>query len=134
MPAKNRRSFCPVSFALDKFGDKWSLLIIRDLMFLGKETYGEFLESSEEIATNILADRLKRLETEGILLKFRDPENGRRVIYRLTEKGLDLAPVLISMIQWSSQYDPDCGAPKQLLQRLQDDPDDFIAEIRSRES
>ena len=132
MPSNSRRSFCPVAFALDKFGDKWSLLIIRDLMFRGKESYGEFLESTEEIATNILADRLKRLESEGILTKSRDPNNGRRVIYHLTDKGLDLAPVLLSMIQWSAKHDPDTATPKELLQQLDDDLEGVIAEIRSK--
>ena len=132
MPGNSRRSFCPVAFALDKFGDKWSLLIIRDLMFRGKKTYGEFLQSTEEIATNILADRLKRLELEGILTKSRDPNNGRRVIYHLTDKGLDLAPVLLTMIQWSAKHDPDTATPKELLQQLDDDPEGVIAEIRSK--
>lgn len=132
MSDNNRRSFCPVAFALDNFGDKWSLLIIRDLMFRGKETYGEFLESTEEIATNILADRLKRLESEGIIMKSRDPDNGRRIIYRLTDKGLDLVPVLLSMIQWSAKYDPDTATPKEFLQQLENNPQAFIAEIRSK--
>lgn len=131
MARTSRHSVCPVAFALDKFGDKWSLLVIRDLMFRGKETYGEFLESGEGIATNVLADRLKRLESEGILLKSRDPGNGRRVIYRLTDKGLDLAPVLMSMIQWSGKYDPGTAAPKEFLQRLENDPDGVLADIRS---
>jgi DNA-binding HxlR family transcriptional regulator len=130
MPSNNRRSYCPVTFALDRFGDKWSLLIVRDLMFSGKETYGEFLESSEGIATNVLADRLKRMESEGIVQKSRDPENRRRLIYRLTDKGLDLVPVLLEMIRWSGTYDSDTGAPKELLQRLEDDFDGLIAEIR----
>lgn len=132
MSDNNRRSFCPVAFALDNFGDKWSLLIIRDLMFRGKETYGEFLESTEEIATNILADRLKRLESEGIIMKSRDPDNGRRIIYRLTDKGLDLVPVLLSMIQWSAKYDPDTATPKEFLQQLENNTQAFIAEIRSK--
>lgn len=132
MPRNSRRSFCPVSFALDNFGDKWSLLIIRDLMFRGKETYGEFLDSGDGIATNVLADRLKRLESEGILQKSRDLNNRRRVIYNLTDKGLDLAPILLEMIRWGGKYDPDTAAPKELLQRLEDDPDGVIAEIRSR--
>lgn len=131
MSDNNRRSFCPVAFALDKFGDKWSLLIIRDLMFRGKETYGEFLESTEEIATNILADRLKRLESEGIIKKSRDPNNGRRIIYRLTDKGLDLVPVLLSMIQWSAKHDPNTATPKEFLRKLKDNPEKFISEIRT---
>src|SRR6478672_4825624 len=88
-----RRSDCPISSALDAIGDKWSMLILRDLMFSGKRTYGEFQASAEGIATNILASRLGSLEANGLLSKSADPENGRRNLYSLTEKGLDLLPV-----------------------------------------
>ena len=128
---KKRRSKCPVTFALDRIGDKWSLLIVRDLMFRGKETYGDFLNSGDGIATNVLADRLKCLETEGIIEKTRDPENRRRYLYRLTGKGLDLAPVLLEMIRWSARYDADTGTPKAFLERLENDMDGLIAEVRS---
>jgi DNA-binding HxlR family transcriptional regulator len=127
---KKRRSRCPVTFALDRVGDKWSLLVVRDLMFRGKQTYGEFLNSGDGIATNVLADRLKCLETEGIIKRSRDPENKRRYLYRLTEKGLDLAPVLLEMIRWSAKYDADTGTPKELLDRLKDDMDGLIANVR----
>ena len=128
--AKKRRSRCPVTFALDRFGDKWSLLIVRDLMFLGKETYGDFLESGEGIATNILADRLKCLETEGLIEKSRDPENKRRVLYRLTQKGLDLTPVLLEMIRWSAKYDADTGTPEAFLDMLENDREGLITKVR----
>ena len=128
---KKRRSKCPVTFALDRIGDKWSLLIVRDLMFRGKETYGDFLNSGDGIATNVLADRLKCLETEGIIEKTRDLENRRRYLYRLTGKGLDLAPVLLEMIRWSARYDADTGTPKAFLERLENDMDGLIAEVRS---
>ncbi len=131
MPDK-RRSLCPVTFALDVMGDKWSLLIVRDLMFREMRTYGEFLDNGDGIATNVLADRLKRLESEGILEKSRDPENRRRIIYRLTPKGLDLAPILLEMVRWSGKYDPDTGAPKEFLQQLEQDPDSVLAEIRAK--
>lgn len=127
---KKRRSKCPVTFALDRFGDKWSLLVVRDLMFRGRETYGEFLESGEGIATNVLADRLKCLETEGLIEKSRDPENKRRVLYRLTEKGLDLAPVLLEMMRWSAKYDADTGTPQAFLDMLENDMEGLIKKVR----
>jgi len=127
---KKRRSKCPVTFALDRFGDKWSLLVVRDLMFRGRETYGEFLESGEGIATNVLADRLKCLETEDLIEKSRDPKNKRRVLYRLTEKGLDLAPVLLEMMRWSAKYDADTGTPQAFLDMLENDMEGLIKKVR----
>jgi DNA-binding HxlR family transcriptional regulator len=126
-----RRSSCPVSFALDRFGDKWSLLIVRDLMFRGRHTYGELLDSGEGIATNILADRLQRLESEGIFNKSRDPENRRKYQYQLTKKGMALAPILLEMFRWSGKYDPDTGVPKKFLQQLNKDPEGLLQKIQS---
>lgn len=127
---KLRRSRCPVTFALDRIGDKWSLLIVRDLMFQGKRTYGEFLESGEGIATNVLADRLKCLEAEGIVEKTRDPGNRRRYLYSLTEKGYDLTPLLLEMILWSARYDDDSGIPKDLLDMIENDREGVIRKVR----
>lgn len=98
------RSDCPISTALDIFGDKWSLLIIRDLVFKGKNTYGDFLEAGEGIATNILADRLALLEWAKIISKEKHPDSKAKVLYRLTQKGIDLVPVLVEIIAWSEQY------------------------------
>lgn len=98
------RSDCPISTALDIFGDKWSLLIIRDMMFKGKSTYGEFLEAGEKIATNILADRLAQLECGGIISKHKHPESKAKVLYKLTPKGIELAPVLVEIIAWSEKH------------------------------
>ena len=81
---------CPIRYGLGLFGDRWSLLIIRDLMFKGRCHYGEFLSAGEGISTNILAERLERLETSGIVTKSRDPLHGKKFVYRLTDKGLDL--------------------------------------------
>lgn len=128
---KKRRSRCPVTFALDQVGDKWSLLVVRDLMFQGKRTYGEFLESGEGIATNVLADRLKCLETEGLVEKIRDPENKRRYLYSLTGKGLDLAPVLLEMVRWSAKYDADTGTPKEFLDMIENDREGLIKKVRA---
>jgi len=98
------RSDCPLNFGLEIFGDKWSLLIIRDLMFFGKRYFGEFLTSEECISTNILAERLAMLEKEKIIKKEKDPSHKQKLIYRLTEKGIDLAPVIISIGLWSEKY------------------------------
>lgn len=129
---KKHKTPCPVAFALDTFGDRWTLLIIRDLMLKGSETYGEFLDSGEGIATNILADRLKVLEATGILLKTRDPENHRRYIYSLTEKGCELAPIMLEMIRWSAKYDPNTIVGKKMVKRIEKDRDGFVAEIKTR--
>ena len=131
-PGKKRDTGCPFAFALDTFGDRWSLLVIRDLMFRGKKTYGEFLDAKEGIATNILADRLKYLEAEGIIRKSRDPHSRRRNIYELTEKGCDLVPVMLEILRWSGKYDPQTAVPKKALKRVAVDRDGFVAEIRAR--
>lgn len=99
------RSHCPINFALETFGDKWSLLILRDIIFRGRKTYGEFLKSDEGFATNILASRLVLLEKEGILRKQPNRDDARKDLYELTEKGLDLIPLLFEMILWSAKYD-----------------------------
>ena len=99
-----RRSPCAISMALESIGDKWSLLILRDLMFTGKRTYGELQSSEEKIATNILASRLISLETNGIIRKTTDPNNGRRSLYYLTKKGIDLLPVIIELRQWIEKH------------------------------
>ncbi|MEP7291317.1 MAG: helix-turn-helix domain-containing protein [Chloroflexota bacterium] len=111
MKQQERRSDCPISFALETFGDTWSLLLIRDIVYFGKKTYGEFLESAEGIATNILASRLAQLGQDGILVKQPHPTDRRKEVYSLTEKGLGLIPILLEMANWSAQHDPQTGAP-----------------------
>ena len=129
MKRVKRRSDCPISFALDIFGDKWSLLIIRDLIFKGKVHYGDFLESDERIATNILADRLQTLEHFGIITKATDTKLKNKIIYSLTKKGIDLLPMLIEMILWSSKYDPKTAAPKDFVTRAQKDKKRLMRDI-----
>ena len=104
MKDRTYRSNCPVNFALETFGDMWSLLIIRDIIGHKKSTYGEFLESDEKISTNILADRLSRLEQVGILKKTPDKNDRRKDRYKLTQKGIDLYPMILEMILWSVKY------------------------------
>ena len=126
-----RRSNCPISFALDLFGDKWTLLIVRDLMFKQKQRFGEFSESGERIATNILADRLARLETAGLVTRQADPENGRQLIYTLTPKALDLAPMLIEMIVWSAKYDPRTAADRAFVRKAKTGREQLIKDVVS---
>jgi DNA-binding HxlR family transcriptional regulator len=104
MNKSNKRSDCPISCSLDIWGDKWSLLIIRDLMFNKKCTYGDFLKSEEGIATNILAARLKSLEENEIIEKLDHPESKAKVLYQLTHKGIELFPILVEIHLWSEKY------------------------------
>ena len=127
----HRRSDCPISYALDLFGDKWTLLIIRDMMFKRKQRYGEFVESGEKIATNILADRLAKLESEGLVTKQVDPKNGRQLIYALTAKALDLAPMLIEMILWSAKHDPHTAAGGAFIRKAKANREQLVKDIIS---
>lgn len=103
-PIKKNRSHCGISCALDVLGDKWSLLIVRDIAILHKKTFKEFAASSEHIATNILADRLKKLEAHGVINKNKAPNNLKVNHYSLTEKGLGLIPVLLELMSWSYDH------------------------------
>lgn len=131
MKKVKRRSDCPINFALEIFGDKWTLLVARDLMFRGKMYYGDFLDSEEKIATNILADRLETLECAGIVKKSQDPKNKTKYIYSLTSKGLDLAPVLIEIVLWSAKYDPKTAAPKEFVVEARNDREGLIKRVRA---
>lgn len=95
------RSSCPMSCVLDILGDKWTLLVVRDIMFLDKRHFGDILTSREKIASNILSCRLKKLEESNIILRQPDPGNARRVIYTLTEKGVDLLPAMMELLRWA---------------------------------
>ncbi len=123
------RSHCPISFALDTFGDTWSLLVLRDLVFKGMRRFQEFLSSEEGISTNILADRLGRLESAGIITRMDDPTNGKQVLYAPTKKGLDLVPVMLEMIRWSAKYDSATAAPREFVERLEADPSGLRADL-----
>jgi DNA-binding HxlR family transcriptional regulator len=129
MRRRQRRSDCPVHFALEVFGDAWSLLIIRDLMFKNRRTYTEFLRAEEGIATNVLADRLVRLEEDGIIA--RDQKPGGGVSYRLTPKGVDLAPVMVEIIGWSAKHDARTAAEKKFVRRLRSDRRGLLADLRA---
>jgi DNA-binding HxlR family transcriptional regulator len=125
-----RRSLCPLNASVETLGDRWSLLIIRDMMLRGARTYKEFLECAEGIATNILADRLRKLVAYGIITMEPDPSDGRKVIYLLTEKGIDLAPVMTEMVLWAAAHE-DTGN-QALVRQMREDRDKFLAGIRQR--
>jgi DNA-binding HxlR family transcriptional regulator len=128
---QDRRSGCPISIALELFGDTWSLLIVRDLMFKGLGTYNELLGAGEGIASNILADRLSRLESAGILTRTQDPNDARRFVYRLTEKGIDLAPALVEIVLWSARYE-DTEAPASTVRAMRGNRARFLAGVRKQ--
>ncbi len=126
-----RRSSCPLSIALEIFGDKWTLLILRDLLFKRATTFKDFQASDEQIASNILADRLSRLSTAGIVASDRSPDDARVILYRPTTKGLDLLPVLVEAILWAARYEK-TAAPAKILKRMREDREGFIQAIRQQ--
>lgn len=127
------RSDCPISNALDYLGDKWSLLVIRDIAFFNKRSYNQLLESSEGIATNILSSRLKNLEASNIIKREVNPTDRRRHIYSLTESGMDLIPILIEMILWSAKYYSDTlEIPIELVQKAKEDRGALINQLMAQ--
>jgi DNA-binding HxlR family transcriptional regulator len=127
---KQRRSDCPISVALETFGDLWSLLIVRDIVYFGKRTYGEFLASDEGIASNILASRLLHLEEKGLLVKKPHASDKRKELYYLTEAGLDLIPILLELASWSALHDPQTGAPPDWIALVNADKPAMLRRIR----
>jgi DNA-binding HxlR family transcriptional regulator len=120
-----------VSISLETFGDRWSLLIIRDLMVRGFRTFKQFEESGEGIATNILARRLKKLTAAGIVTTEPDPADARRVNYRLTKKGIDLAPVLLELLIWGARHEK-TRVPCAYLEQMEKNRAAMLAEVRRR--
>jgi DNA-binding HxlR family transcriptional regulator len=123
-----KRSDCPISSSLDIWGDKWSLLIVRDLIFAKECTYGDFLKSDEKIATNILASRLLTLETNGIITKHDHPESKAKVLYKLTKKGVDLLPLMLEINIWADKYFTLPADRKAILEEVKKDKEGFIRE------
>lgn len=123
------RSKCPINYALENIGDKWTLLIIRDLVFEGKQFYKEFLQSEEGMATNILSDRLKKLEHLGIIESNIYEKKRTQKIYALTEKGVELIPMLVEMIIWSSKNDNGLNVSEAFLQKLAQNKSQVIEAI-----
>src|SRR6202047_2772014 len=125
-----RRSGCPLNASVEMLGDRWSLLIIRDMMLAGARSYKQFLDGYEGIATNILADRLRKLVAHGIITTEPDPSDGRKLIYLLTPKGIDLAPVLTVMVLWADRHEKTGNQALVCLMRA--DKRRLIAGVRQR--
>jgi DNA-binding HxlR family transcriptional regulator len=126
MKDSKKRSDCPVSCSLEIWGDKWSLLIVRDLMFAKQCTYGDFLKSEEKIATNILASRLQTLEENEIISKSDHPDSKAKVLYKLTQKGIDLLPLMIEINLWAEKYYDLPADRKAMLKEVKKDKEKFI--------
>jgi len=124
-----RRSGCPISLALEIFGDTWSLLIVRDLIFKGFKTFNEFLDAGEGIASNVLTDRLAKLEACGVIEKREHGTDARRYEYGLTQKGIDLAPVIVEIVLWSARYEQ-TEAPPQIVRAMSTQRAKFLSGIR----
>lgn len=121
-----KRSDCPISNSLDIWGDKWSLLIIRDLMFAQQCTYGDFQKSKEKIASNILANRLQLLEETGLITKSEHPESKAKVLYKLTPKGIDLLPVMVEIQLWAEKYFTVSSERKAVLKEVKKDKTTYL--------
>jgi DNA-binding HxlR family transcriptional regulator len=126
-----RRSGCPVSVSLEVLGDRWSLLIVRDLMVKGYRRFKQFQESGEGIASNVLSDRLRKLQVAGIISAEVEGTDARRVNYRLTRKGIDLAPVLLELLLWGARHE-DTGAPCAVIERMAKNREQVLAKVRRR--
>lgn len=128
---QRRRSGCPVSASLEILGDRWSLLIVRDLLVRGLRTFKEFQESGEGIASNILAERLRRLQASRIVTAEVAETDGRSVHYRLTEKGIDLAPVLLELLIWGARHEK-TGMPRGFADGMERNREAILVEARRR--
>ncbi len=129
--SRDRRSGCPVSISLEEIGDRWSLLIIRDLMVRGYHSFKQFQESGEGIATNVLAGRLQRLRKAGVVSVEADRQDRRKLNYRLTEKGIDLAPVVLELLIWGANHEQ-TGAPCEVIAHMARNRQQVLAEVRRR--
>jgi DNA-binding HxlR family transcriptional regulator len=130
MNRSDNKSHCPINYSLETFGDSWLLLIVRDIVYFGKKTYGEFLDSDEGISSNILAARLANLEQKGVLVKKPHGTDKRKEIYGLSEKGLDLIPVLLEIAGWGAKHDSETDAPQSWIDTVNADRNRMIHLIR----
>lgn len=134
MPKKlpvSRRSDCPISISLDLFGDRWTLLVIRDLLFKGRREFGELLGAEEGMATNVLSDRLGKLEAAEVIIKTSHPDDARKFQYVLTDKGLDLTPILVEMIIWAANHDT-TAAPATVVRRMTKGRAAYVRDVRAQ--
>ncbi|UTA69172.1 helix-turn-helix domain-containing protein [Emticicia sp. 21SJ11W-3] len=132
MKSNERRSDCPISLSLDIFGDRWSLLIVRELMLYETRTYGDFTKSEEKIATNILANRLQILEENGIIVKLPYPDNKVKGLYKLSPKGVDLIPALIEIALWGDKYLSNSTESSPFLKEVKKNKPKFLKNIMEK--
>jgi DNA-binding HxlR family transcriptional regulator len=132
MGAHRERSCCPIAYSLDVLGDRWTLLILRDLAFKNRQYFQDFFGASEKIASNILADRLRRLERWNLIERHSDPGDGRRIRYFLTDDGLDLIPILIELTIWGSKRHPDPSVPVERAEEMSSDRDAVVRSYQER--
>lgn len=127
-----RRSDCPIAISLDLLGDRWTLLVLRDMVFYQGQYFQDFMEAAEGIASNTLADRLVRLEQAGVIYVEPDPNDGRRKRYLLTDYGMEAIPLLVDLIVWGAKLDPHRAYPASRLARMRDHRESTIRHFRSR--
>lgn len=125
---KYHNSTCPIAYSLDIIGDRWAMLIIRDIVFRGKSSFGDFVNSKEGIATNVLTVRLKRLEQQGIISKEQDTKKLSKYIYRLTDVGLNLLPLLVEMILFAGKHDKQTAVSKEFYNKIKSNKRKFISD------
>ena len=131
MKTVGRRSTCPVNYAVEILGDKWMLLLLRDLMFEDKKSFLEFRASAEKISSAVLTEKLNTLLKEGIVFKVTSPKNASKFLYLLTEKGIELMPGVVEILTWGSKYNPD-GGPKVLLEQIKQSKKKATAELQAK--
>ena len=131
MKTMDKRSTCPINYSVEIFGDKWMLLLLRDLMFNGKNSFLEFRASNEKISSAVLTEKLNTLLAEGIVTKVTSPKNASKFLYLLTDKGIELVPFMVEFLDWGSRYNPD-GGPKSLLNQIKQSKKKTIAELQDK--
>ncbi len=129
MKTTERRSTCPINYSVEIFGDKWMLLLLRDIMFNGKNSFLEFRASDEKISSAVLTEKLNILLNEGIVSKVTSPKNASKFLYLITDKGIELVPVMVEILNWGSRYNPD-GGPKTWLDRIKQNKKKAITELQ----
>jgi DNA-binding HxlR family transcriptional regulator len=129
MKTIERRSTCPINYSVEIFGDKWMLLLLRDIMFNGKNSFLEFRASDEKVSSAVLTEKLNMLLDEGIVSKVTSPKNASKFLYLLTDKGIEMVPVMVEILNWGSRYNPD-GGPKTWLDRIKQNKKKAIAELQ----
>ncbi|MDR6195096.1 helix-turn-helix domain-containing protein [Siphonobacter sp. SORGH_AS_0500] len=131
MKTSERRSTCPINYSVEIFGDKWMFLILRDIMFNGKNSFLEFRASDEKISSAVLTEKLNLLLEEGIVSKVTSPKNASKFLYLITEKGIELVPAMVEFLDWGSRYNPD-GGPKAWLERIRQNKKKAIMELQDK--